>query len=258
MKWMMVLAGIAGLIATDASFAQSRANTWETRLGIAFQNSADADFKGGTTADFDSDTGLRFGFGYFLNEHLEIGGNFGYGQTDYEAAIAGDEIGEVFDVKGEFEYTTFAGDVTWNFMSGPFSPFVTGALGWTWIDTNIATGPPQTGCWWIRGGAMSARRSRTRSPWMASLTSSASVPATISAVAFAVHGSYRMTWIDLDNAEARRISTASSSASAGSSELLLEQPADFVLRPSSAERAIELDVRPVTGQAGNGRRRSRR
>jgi hypothetical protein len=40
------LAGIAGLIATDASFAQSRANTWETRLGIAFQNSADADFKG--------------------------------------------------------------------------------------------------------------------------------------------------------------------------------------------------------------------
>jgi opacity protein-like surface antigen len=201
MKWMMVLAGIAGLIATDASFAQSRANTWETRLGIAFQNSADADFKGGTTADFDSDTGLRFGFGYFLNEHLEIGGNFGYGQTDYKAAIAGDEIGEVFDVKGEFEYTTFAGDVTWNFMSGPFSPFVTGALGWTWIDTNIATGPPQTGCWW--------------DPWWGYVCSSFQDTKSLDGVtyqlgvgarydfssSFAVHGSYRMTWIDLDNAE---------------------------------------------------------
>ncbi len=201
MKWMMVLAGIAGLIATDASFAQSRANTWETRLGIAFQNSADADFKGGTTADFDSDTGLRFGFGYHYNEHLEIGGNFGYGQTDYEAAIAGDQIGEVFDVRGEFEYWTMSGDVTYNFLSGPFSPFVVGALGWSWIDTNIATGPPQTGCWW--------------DPWWGYVCSSFQDTKSLDGVTyqlgvgarydfsnnFAVHGSYRMTWIDLDNAE---------------------------------------------------------
>ena len=149
MRWTTLFVCIAGLIAAQTAGAQSsREGTWETRLGIAFQNSADMDFEGGTTADFDSDTGLRLGFGYHYTDHLEFGMNFGWGQTDYDAKIAGDEVGEIFGVNGEFEYFTFAGDVTYNFLTGPFSPFVVGAIGWSWIDTNIATGPPQTGCWW--------------------------------------------------------------------------------------------------------------
>jgi opacity protein-like surface antigen len=201
MKWTTLLACLAGLLATPAAFAESRGGTWETRLGIAFQSSANADFEGGTTAEFDSDTGFRFGFGKHLNDHLEIGGNFGYGQTDYEADIAGDQLGEFFGVRGEFEYLSLSGDVTWNLLTGPFTPFVVGALGWTWIDTNIATGPPQTGCWW--------------DPWWGYVCSSFQNTKSIDGLTyqlgvgarydfsnnFAVHASYRVTWIDLDNAE---------------------------------------------------------
>jgi len=149
MRWMTLFVCVAGLIAAQTAVAQSsREGTWETRLGIAFQSSADMDFEGGTTADFDSDTGLRLGFGYHYTDHLEFGMNFGWGQTDYDAKIAGDEVGEIFGVNGEFEYFTFAGDVTYNFLTGPFSPFVVGAIGWSWIDTDIPSSPPYRACWW--------------------------------------------------------------------------------------------------------------
>jgi opacity protein-like surface antigen len=201
MKWKMVLACIAGLALSQSVLAQSRSGQWETRVGIAFQSSAEADFEGGTTADFDSDTGFRLGFGYHYNEHLEFGGTWGYGQTDYEAAIAGDQIGEIFNVRGEYEYMTLSGDVTWNLMAGPFTPFVTGALGWSWVDTNIATGPPQTGCWW--------------DPWWGYVCSSFQNTKSLDGVMyqlgagarydfrnnFSIHGSYRVTWVDLDNAD---------------------------------------------------------
>jgi hypothetical protein len=37
---------------------------------------------------------------------------------------------------------------TYNFLQGNFTPFVTGGLGWTYIDTNIPSGLPQNVCWY--------------------------------------------------------------------------------------------------------------
>jgi opacity protein-like surface antigen len=191
---------IAGLLLAPAAFAADRAGTWETRFGIGFTNSTDADFEGGTTADIESDENLRIGFGYHMSDHLELGGNLSFGQTDYSGNIAGDQFGEFFRVNGDLEFTTLMFDGTWNILPGAFSPFVVGAVGWTWVDTNIATEPPQTGCWW--------------DPWWGYVCSSFQNTRTIDGFTyqigagarydfsdtFAVHASYRMTWIEFDNA----------------------------------------------------------
>lgn len=64
MKWAVLLAGLAGLAMAQSAAAHSadREGRWESRIGALFLNSSDADFDGGTTAEFDSDTGFRFGF----------------------------------------------------------------------------------------------------------------------------------------------------------------------------------------------------
>ena len=36
---------------------------------------------------------------------------------------------------------------SYNFSEKEFTPFVTGGLGWTYIDTNIPTGLPENICW---------------------------------------------------------------------------------------------------------------
>jgi hypothetical protein len=33
-------------------------------------------------------------------------------------------------------------------MEGDFTPYVTGGIGYSFIDTNIPDAPPQTACWW--------------------------------------------------------------------------------------------------------------
>lgn len=203
MKWTLLLACVAGLLLQQTALAQStgRAGQLESRFGFLFQNSSEADFNGGTTADFDSDVGFRLGLGYHYTDHVEFGLNLGVGQTDYKADIAGDESGESFRAKGDLDYTTLTVDGTWNLLSGPFSPLVTGSIGWTWVDTNIASGPPETGCWW--------------DPWWGYVCTSFQDTRTIDGFSYglgvgarydvtdtvAVLGSYRITWIDFDEAE---------------------------------------------------------
>lgn len=200
-----LVAGIA-LMAPAAAQAAGREGSWETTLGIVFQNSSDADFQGGTEAEFDSDTSFVFGLGYHYTDNLEFGGRLGIGTTDYAASIATDVNGDgdadgFADVRGDLEFTTLLLDATWNMMSGPFSPFVTGAIGWSWMDTNIATGPPQTGCWW--------------DPWWGYVCTSFQDTKTLDGFSYqlgvgarhdftdtvAVHGSYRINWIDFDKAK---------------------------------------------------------
>ena len=195
--------GLAMLALAPAAFAQSadRAGTWETRLDIVYQNSSDWDFNGGTTADVDSDTSFLIGASYHLSDNLELGGSATFGQTDYTADIVGVQIGEIFSVEGEYEYTSLIFDATWNFLPGAFSPFVSANAGWSWVDTNIATEPPQTGCWW--------------DPWWGYVCTTFQDTKSIDGFAYgfdvgarydfsdsiAAHLSYRMMWVDLDNAD---------------------------------------------------------
>ena len=44
-------------------------------------------------------------------------------------------------------YTTFF-RLTYEFSEGNLSPYVEGGFGWTQFDSNVADGPPLTGCWW--------------------------------------------------------------------------------------------------------------
>jgi len=205
MRYLTVLACMA-LVAPAAAQAAGREGSWETTFGVVFQNSSDADFQGGTKAEFDSDTSFVFGLGYHYTDNLEFGGRLGLGTTDYEASIVTDSDGDgsqdgSVDVRGDLESTTLLLDATWNFMSGPISPFETGAIGWSWVDTNIATGPPQTGCWW--------------DPWWGYVCTSFQDTKTLDGFTYqlgvgarydvtdtvAVHGSYRINWIDFDKAK---------------------------------------------------------
>ena len=107
MRLRALLACVASLALSlpVGAHAAADAGQWETDLGISFMNSTDAEFEGGTAADFESDTGFRLGIGYHFTENLEAGVSLGIGQRDYEVEIAGDEPGESFRSKGDLDYT---------------------------------------------------------------------------------------------------------------------------------------------------------
>lgn len=198
------LACAVGLLATLPAGAQSlEQGTWETSLGIEFLNSSDADFKHGTTASFDSDSGFRAAIDYSLTDALQVGASFGIGQRSFDANIAGAEESEglSFRAKGDLDYTSLMVTGTYNMLEGPFRPFVTAGLGWSWIDTNIVNAPPDVFCWW--------------DPWYGNICASDANTRTIDGLTYqlgigarydfsdslAVHASYRIDWIDFEEAQ---------------------------------------------------------
>jgi len=173
---------------------------WEARVGASVGNSTDVDFEGGTRATIDGGVGFLLGVGYHYNDHLQFGSTFSFNQEDYEAEIAGDTDGESFRAKGSLDTMSLMLDASYNFLTGPFTPFVVGSVGWSWVDTNIATEPPSVGCWWH--------------PWYGYICTSWQDTRTVDGLAYelgvglrydfngslAADGSYRMRWVDFGNA----------------------------------------------------------
>ena len=196
----------AGLTLSQAAAAQSlsssanREGSRETNLSVVFQNSSNFDAKGGTTADVEGGAGFRVGMGYNYTDNLLVSFDIGMDQMDYKANLAGDEPGVVFPIKGELQYLTLMMNGTYNFFQSRLTPFVTGGLGWTWIDTNIASEPPQGGCWWTWYGYVCTSWQNTKTVDAFSYQAGAGIRYDVSD-SFVIQGSYRMTWMNLKDAE---------------------------------------------------------
>jgi opacity protein-like surface antigen len=127
-----------GLVKGDSDFT----------VFIPYLSSVSGDYQGGTRVDIDSDVGLGFGFDYFMTDNTTVGGTFTYAQPDYEVSLHR-EAGSVNLLRGEMEAMTFMGNVMHQFGGGKVRPYAFGQLGWVYVDSNIADGPPTTGgCWW--------------------------------------------------------------------------------------------------------------
>jgi outer membrane protein assembly factor BamD len=173
---------------------------WEGRVGASLANSADVDFKGGTTVELDGGAGFMLGVAYHYTDRLQLGSTFTYDQKDYTAELVGDDPDESFAVKGSLDSMTLMFDVAYRILTGPLTPYVAGSVGWSWVDTNIATEPPDIGCWW--------------DPWYGYVCTSFQDTKSVSSLAygldvglrydlnevFAVQGGYTMRWVDFENA----------------------------------------------------------
>lgn len=132
----------------NAQFKDSwREGRWETGIQLAFSGSESLSGGNGESVDFDSDTGLGFTFGYNFDNHLAMRFEGTYLSPSYDATLVTEE-GELIEIGHKADI--FQGDVkgVYNFLTGPVTPFIQAGIGWTYIDSNVASSPPTTGCWW--------------------------------------------------------------------------------------------------------------
>lgn len=128
----------------------NRAGRWDVYGGLRWVLSEDVTFDGSSTIDTDDDLGFAFGFGYNFNDHLQLGGELTWASIDYEGTLksADDPPEDDLRLSGEFDALGISANLVYHFLKGPFTPYVSASLGYVWIDTNIADGPPELGCWW--------------------------------------------------------------------------------------------------------------
>jgi opacity protein-like surface antigen len=145
-RYIVTLAAVCS--AWSLSAYADRDTGWEFGGELIYQDSQEIDGDNGSSASIDSDIGLALTFGYRFSERVELTMGLDWNNVDYTAELVSGTLPISVGVEGELESFTPRVGVNFNFMEGPFTPYVNGTIGYTFIDTNIPDGPPQTGCWW--------------------------------------------------------------------------------------------------------------
>jgi hypothetical protein len=152
-KIVLSLSCLALLSAFGSSYAaepSKRTGKWETSFDMNYLNSSTIDFGGGNHIDTNSNMGWLIAFGYNFDEHLNLALDLGWNSVNYRAY----DVADPGVPAGSPSYTGYVNtsntrfDLTYNFMAKRFTPYVSGNIGWVWIDSNVPSGPPSTGCYW--------------------------------------------------------------------------------------------------------------
>jgi hypothetical protein len=131
------------------SDAQNRARTWEWSIAGLYQDSKNMDGENGSSLRIDGAGGLGFNISYNLTNKFAVGVDLDWLRPDYRAEMVEDVL-PPSTVVIDHEFSQFNGRIkgVFNFSEGPLTPYLEGGFGWSYFDSNVADGPPQTGCYW--------------------------------------------------------------------------------------------------------------
>jgi opacity protein-like surface antigen len=146
--WFSLLTvAISGNAWAQSAMLGKRAGQWETSAGIYSTSSLTASGSNGSSIDVDSGYGLAFSLGYNVTDQLAVRFDGSWTNPDYTAVVNTVEDGP-FELDHELSLFTGQFSGVWNLLPGAFTPYLQAGIGWTYVDSNVADGPPTTGCWW--------------------------------------------------------------------------------------------------------------
>ena len=134
--------------AVPAVAQQSRARTYEFYMSPICTDSKSKSFDGGATARTDQGYGFGVGFGYNFSQNLNAAVELAWSEVYYRTTLQPVGPGAGANASGFIDTGTLRFAGTWNILSTPLTPFVTGGAGWTHVYTDIPVGPPQNSCWY--------------------------------------------------------------------------------------------------------------
>lgn len=145
--WLVLLC--SSLVFSNSANADysKRSQKWESTFKLAYALDSSVDGQGGSTFDMKSDVGWGFSLGYNLNQHITLAYDFTSTTPSYQANVVTDD-GATVPINHKMDIFDNQFSVTYNLFASSFTPYVQGGVGWSFVDTNIASGPPNTVCWW--------------------------------------------------------------------------------------------------------------
>jgi len=127
----------------------SRDGRWEGSVILAYQTGLDQSGEGGSSIEVDSTAGWGISFGWNWTEKMNLSYRYLSSSPKYTATIVPEDPEED---PATFNHKMSKGshqlNFTYNFSKKAFTPFLVAGIGWTKLDSNIPSAPPQTGCWW--------------------------------------------------------------------------------------------------------------
>lgn len=150
MSKLVVLSCIVGfLVSTHANANYTkRSDKWEASFKILNTQSTDIDGQNGSQTSMKSDFGWGFTLGYNLNPHILLNFDFSASTPSYKATLVDSEDGSKHEINHKMDLLDSQFNVVYNVFTSQFTPYIQAGVGWSFVDSNIAKGPPNSICWW--------------------------------------------------------------------------------------------------------------
>ena len=155
-RLLLVVAAIAGAaLAVPLAEAQGfstvrpggRGGTWEFYLPLTYAESAIINGQNGSSVDLNADWGFGMGAGYNFNDHFQLNSLLTWNSRSYDALVVNSD-GTTRRYNNYMDSSTLSLNGVYYVLSGDITPFVSGGVGITYVDTNIQNGPGSTACWY--------------------------------------------------------------------------------------------------------------
>ena len=134
---------------SSQSAAGSRDTRFEGSVILAYQNGVEESSEGGSAIDVDSTLGWGINVGWNWTAKLNLAYRLLATKPNYLATVVPDDEALLPQtIEHKLSKYSHQFNVTYNFSEKAFTPFVLAGVGWTKIDSNVPSGPPDTACWW--------------------------------------------------------------------------------------------------------------
>jgi hypothetical protein len=124
-----------------------RGGTWDFYLPLSYADTTNISSTGGSSLKINGDFGFGFGFGYNINDHFQVSGLFNWNSRSYEATQVND-LGQTRQYSNYMYTSNFNINGVFYLLPGNVTPFVSGTVGITYVDTNIQNGQASGSCWY--------------------------------------------------------------------------------------------------------------
>jgi opacity protein-like surface antigen len=126
-----------------------RDGTWEATLMVGSQGSLDMAGENGSAVSIDSEIAWGFSIGWNWTERWNFSYRFTLAKPDYSATIV-PENPDIPTQTLDYSADRYANQLnaTWHWFKGPLTPYLQAGIGYTLLDSNVPSQPPDVDCWW--------------------------------------------------------------------------------------------------------------
>jgi len=131
-----------------AQLAADRAGSWE--FGVNLLDTSSESFAGpeDTSLVVNGELGIGLSAAYNFTNRLAVEFGLDYISPKYSADFLVEDTGEIATLSTRMDVTNLHVKGIFYLLDGPLTPYLQAGIGWTTVDSNVADGPPTTGCWW--------------------------------------------------------------------------------------------------------------
>jgi opacity protein-like surface antigen len=200
----LFLAAIVGIalcipVAQAGGRGNNGAGSLEFNVPLIYTATTTIDGSGataGATATIYDALNMGFGMGYNFTDNFQMNGQFTWAYRNYATKGGANQ-----NYNGSLNTSSLQLNAVYYFMSGDFTPFVTGGFGTTYVDTGIPDGTGSGGCyydpWW---GYVCYNDTKSSS----NISYGAGIGARMDVSrGFAIEGSLNRNYIDANNASTK-------------------------------------------------------